>query len=263
MGALTYADRRTAFFGQLRSASTRVLLLDYDGTLAPFQVERDRAVPYPEVPKLLGRINGNGTRVVLVSGRPARELLALCGMDPRPEIWGSHGMERLLRDGSYCSAPLSGEQETGLRKAAESVREQGLEERLEIKTSGVALHWRGLANAEAEEIRRRFRHLWRDLAHQCTLELLNFDGGLEIRVRGADKGTAVTAILRESNPDAAIAYLGDDRTDEDAFRVLQGKGLTVLVREQFRPTLADIQLRPPDELIEFLRQWITATEQGA
>ncbi|MBU1936081.1 trehalose-phosphatase, partial [bacterium] len=56
---------------------------------------------------------------------------------------------------------------------------------------------------------------------------------------------------------ATVAYLGDDLTDEDAFRVLKGKGLGVLVRPEFRPTTADLWLQPPDDLIEFLKNWIT------
>jgi trehalose 6-phosphate phosphatase len=259
MTALTHADSRAAFFEQLRSASTRVLLLDYDGTLAPFQVERDRAFPYPEVPHLLDRIIATGTRVVLISGRPARELLVLSGTVAQPEIWGSHGLERLHPDGIYHADPLSPEQENGLLQAAEYLRSQELKDRMELKPGGVALHWRGLADAEAQALKSDVQQVWRELADRCSLQLLDFSGGLEIRVRGKDKGKAVEAILKETGAHAVIAYLGDDRTDEDAFRALKGRGLTVLVRDQFRPTLADIQLRPPQELIEFLRQWLTAS----
>ena len=53
----------------------------------------------------------------------------------------------------------------------------------------------------------------------------------------------------------AVAYLGDDLTDEDAFRAIKGVGLGGLVRAEFRPTAADIWLLPPEELIDFLRQW--------
>jgi len=262
MGALTHADRRTSFFDQLGSAPSRVLLLDYDGTLAPFQIERDRAVPYPEIPGLLGRIIASGTRVVLISGRPARELRQLCGIYPQPEIWGSHGTERLLPDGTYHLEELSSEQRNGLREAERFARDEGIEARLEIKPSAIALHWRGLTEAAVKDLRSRVEPGWKKLADHNSLELMEFDGGLELRAPGKDKGKAVVAILRESNPSAAIAYLGDDRTDEDAFRALQGKGLTVLARDRDRPTLADVHLRPPGELIEFLREWLASSYEG-
>ena len=51
------------FLERLRSAPSRVLLLDYDGTLAPFVVDRTLARPYPEIPPLIGRIMTQGTRV--------------------------------------------------------------------------------------------------------------------------------------------------------------------------------------------------------
>jgi len=95
MKALERQISYAAFLDQLRSASTRVLLLDYDGTLAPFTVDRSLALPYPNVAERLMRIMKTGTRVVLISGRPAREVVSLIGIDPHPEIWGSHSLERL------------------------------------------------------------------------------------------------------------------------------------------------------------------------
>jgi trehalose-6-phosphatase len=89
--------------------------------------------------------------------------------------------------------------------------------------------------------------------------LLEFDGGLEIRVAGPGKGDAVRVILKEAGPGAAVAYLGDDQTDEDAFRALKGNGLTALVRPQSRPTGADVWLQPPHELLQFLQEWLRAS----
>src|SRR5215467_2259668 len=101
MKALDREISYAAFLDQLRSAPARVLLLDYDGTLAPFTVDRSLALPYPNVPDRLTRIVEAGSRVVLISGRPAREVVGLVGIQPHPEIWGSHGVERLKRDDSY------------------------------------------------------------------------------------------------------------------------------------------------------------------
>jgi len=253
----------TTFFDHLRNASSRVLLLDYDGTLAPFRVERDRALPYPEVPLLLDRIIATGTRVVLISGRAAKEVQQLCGIRHNPEVWGSHGLERLLPDGSYQVEQLSSLEEAGIAKAAHYLRELGWEQHMEPKPGGVALHWRGLPEPQVARMQQEVEKAWRELLLMYPLQLLHFDGGIEVRVPGKDKGKAVRAILEESNPNAVIAYLGDDRTDEDAFRTLKGRGLTVLVRDQFRSTLADIQLRPPQELVHFLRDWLNASGENA
>ena len=247
-----------SFLGQLRTASSCVLLLDYDGTLAPFNVDRSLALPYAEVPALIARIMEQGTRVVLISGRSAREVLLLSRIYPQPEVWGSHGLERLRADGSYEVAPLPREHHEALSRAARLLRIDGLSERLEIKPGGIAVHWRGLDRQAALEIDGRVRQICRPLLGECPLDFLEFDGGIEIRVPGRDKGDAVCTILAESDPNAAVAYLGDDQTDEDAFQALKGRGLAVLVRPQPRATAAEVWLQPPQGLVQFLEDWLQA-----
>jgi trehalose-phosphatase len=56
--------------------------------------------------------------------------------------------------------------------------------------------------------------------------------------------------------DAVLTYLGDDLTDEDAFNALHGRGLSVLVRGSQRKTAADLWIKPPQELLQFLEKWI-------
>jgi len=93
------------------------------------------------------------------------------------------------------------------------------------------------------------------LAERSALKLLQFEAGLELRVSHPDKGDAIRSILGSLDDSVPIAFLGDDITDEDAFRVLRGRGLTVLVRTDYRETTAEAWLRPPTELIDFLEAW--------
>lgn len=261
MKAMDPQSRYAAFLERVQSAPRKVLLLDYDGTLAPFSVDREHAFPYPKVPELLSGILATGTRLVLISGRIAREALLLTGVHPHPEIWGSHGLERLKPDGTYEAGALQPEYESALLQAAEALRQFNLESRMELKPGSVALHWRDLQSMHAEQLRSEVLRLWEPLlSGPHALDLLRFDGGVELRVPGVNKGSAVEAILAESGPAAAVAYLGDDLTDEDAFRVLKGRGLTALVRPEFRPTEAEIWLRPPEQLIQFLEDWLHAAE---
>jgi trehalose 6-phosphate phosphatase len=262
MKALERQASYASFLDRLRSASARVLLLDYDGTLAPFRADRNLAFPYPEVPDLLVRIMSEGTRVVLISGRPARELLLISCIHPHPEIWGSHGLERLKPDGSYELGVLPRDQQMGLLMAVTFLRSDGLERQIELKPGGVAVHWRGLSAQEIEDIKSRVLDRWIPLRTEYSLSLLDFDGGLELRVPNKNKGDAVHTVLSEIHPDSAVAYLGDDQTDEDAFRALSGKGLTALVRSQSRPTAADVWLQPPQELIQFFQEWLDAQEKS-
>ena len=259
MKALEDQEQCASFLDQLRATTERVLLLDYDGTLAPFSVDRAHAFPYPEIPGLVARIIAQGTRVVLVTGRAARELIPLSGIQPHPEIWGSHGMERIRPDGSYHAGALTDEEHSGLLLASQLTEAEGFERRTEIKPGGIAVHWRDEPEPSAAAIRQRVCHIWSPLLAEYPFRLLEFDGGVELRVSKWSKGTAVASILKELSRHAAVAYLGDDSTDEDAFRALKGRGLSVLVRGEPRLTDADIWLQPPGELIRFLQEWLRET----
>jgi trehalose-phosphatase len=258
MGVAVHQDVCATFFDRLRSAPSRALLLDYDGTLAPFTPDREHAFPYPEVPELVAGIMRTGTRVVLISGRPATELLFLSGIHPHPEIWGSHGAERLLPDGSYQVEPPSSDHQSALKAAVHSLNACGFSSHVEIKPGGIAVHWRGLPPAERGAMEAKIRKLFASAIEEHGLHLLPFDGGLELRSPGKNKGDAVSTILQESGSEVAAAYLGDDQTDENAFRAIKGRGVAILVRADPRPTVADIWLRPPEELGRFLRDWLIA-----
>ena len=251
------------YLEELSRGKERVLLLDYDGTIAPFSAERDRAHPYPSVVELLDCIMSTcHTRVVLLSGRAALEVVPLFGQIPYPEIWGSHGVERLLPNGQYFVAEVSREARQSLAAAWQRLSDEGVSERAEQKPGAVALHWRGLNPTQIEAMKATGYRAFARLAGKRLL-LSEFDGGMELRVRGHSKGGVVRAILAEHERQAAVAYLGDDNTDEDAFRALNGRGFTVLVRPTYRPTAAHWWMRPPGELIAFLEKWIEACEGEA
>ena len=256
MSTSVTCSRQSVFFVCLSQAKTSTLLLDYDGTVAPFRPERQLAVPYPWIPDLLESIgSGQRSRVVIISGRSAREIPPLLGMRVPPEIWGSHGMERLLPDGDYKVVTLDSRVATAFATAAESLDREGLGHQTEVKPGSLAVHWRGLPREVVGEVWTTALRVLQPLAFSAGLNLTNFDGGMEMRVRTPNKADAVNAILKEGGDHCLCAYLGDDVTDEDAFKALNPRGLTVLVRNEYRPTAAEIWLRPPSELQEFLEQW--------
>lgn len=250
------------FLEQLKAAPASALLLDYDGTLAPFQTDRDRAYSYPGVVPILERIiRCDTTRVIVITGRPLREVQMLLSPLNNIEVWGAHGLEHALRDGTYQQAGIDTEAAEALAQAEQWLIAKGFASIAEIKPGGVALHWRGLADAAIEELRADTLEGWAALAERPTLKLLYFEGGLELRVAHPDKGDAIAAILEDLDPDAPVAFLGDDLTDEDAFLALNDRGLSILVRSAYRETSAKAWLRPPEELISFFEQWLSSVDQ--
>lgn len=249
------------FLREARRATSSVLLLDFDGTLAPFSLHRNRALPYDGVQRVLQEIVDTGrTRLVIVTGRDAREISSLLGIQPAPEVWGVHGLQRLRQDG-MCEMPeVSPSAEEALDEARRWLAYQNLQDLAEAKPGAIAVHWRGINEADAFELRSKLLLGWGPIADRGELELLEFDGGVEIRMSGPNKGDAVTTILEEVAPGVPVAYLGDDLTDERAFEALGDRGLTVLVAPQPRPTAAQLWITSPDGLLQFLRGWAEAVE---
>jgi trehalose-phosphatase len=246
---------------RLRVALRSLLMLDYDGTLAPFQVDRFAATPYPGVEERLVTLSTiPQVRLVLISGRSARELHDLLRPGIRAEIWGSHGRERLRSDGTYEVFALSPVQRAALDQLGLEMSALGFSKTLEVKPTSLAIHWRSFEPAIQERIRSGVQSIFARIGQQGELHLLPFDGGLELRSTDRTKGSAVAEILSQETDDIPVAYLGDDLTDEDAFVALGNKGNSILVRSEVRASFARFWLRPPQELLEFLDGWIVNSQ---
>ena len=245
-----------------------LLLLDYDGTLAPFRVDRTKARPWTGVREAVGRIQRQGrTRMVVITGRPAKEIGPLLRghppvIDPMLEVWGLHGAERLYPDGRRELEEAPPETQRRLNELREHLRHNNLGGQFEDKPNAAVMHWRGASPRTAKFIEMRTRELFEPISKLPGLTLLPFEGGLELRV-GRDKGGAIAALVAEASPGSPVAFIGDDITDEAGFKAVneaQGPHLSVLMRPEPRETSADLWLRPPAELRGFLKRWFRAME---
>jgi trehalose-phosphatase len=250
----------SAWWQHLKPGSRSVLLLDYDGTLAPFHLDRFKAKPYPGVEDRLAVLaHLPRVRLALVSGRSARELRGLLRPGIRLEIWGSHGWERLDADGAYQLFPMAPAHKAMLCEVESEMIRRGLAETLEVKPSSLAIHWRQFDLPGQEKVRSTVESIFARLGDAGNLHLLPFDGGVELRSSDRTKGHAVRGVQKEE-PGVPMAYLGDDLTDEDAFAAIGDCGLSLLVRSEVRASCASYWLRPPEDLLDFLDCWIDAAE---
>lgn len=240
-------------------ARHRVLMFDYDGTLAPFRVERHEAHPTPEAVELLRRIAATGhTTIGIVSGRPLLEVERLVGNVPAHFV-GEHGWERRAPDGSLLLRPLPPPTQEALARAVESSRGRPWSARLECKRTAVVFHARGLPEAEAAEWTSECEAAWSEIAKEGRVSLDAIQGGLEIRARGCNKGTAALSLLTHA-PDGSIGvFVGDDVTDEDAFDALRDWGFGIRVGPRVGPTTAMGTLPSCDAVPAFLSEWLQLT----
>ena len=97
----------------------------------------------------------------------------------------------------------------------------------------MAAHYRMVAPSKRAAVRARARAMMRSYAERHGWDLLSGKMVLEVRPRDSwDKGDAVRWIWRRYAPTALPIYFGDDTTDEDAFRALRRRGVTVRVGQK-------------------------------
>lgn len=231
-----------------------LLMMDYDGTLSPLIENRMKAFPEKRIKQeLISLMKLEKLRLVIVSGRPLIDLERLLGIR-HLEMWGSHGLERKLVDGTVLFTDSRGDYFKGIHQATLKCQNQFEPECIEIKPYGVAIHWRGKTEEEKQELNLKAQAIFKEMALNYPLEIHPFNEGLELRPQGGNKGIAVESLLNETADNTFVAYLGDDLTDEDAFKIIGAKGLKVLVSSKNRPTLADIRLINFEEVLWFLNK---------
>jgi len=92
-------EKLDSFFSMFADGASPLLLLDYDGTLAPFRLNRFEARPWLGCGVVDAHSKAGRDTHGVITGRPASEIAPLLGLDPALEVWGLHGAERLYPDG--------------------------------------------------------------------------------------------------------------------------------------------------------------------
>lgn len=234
------------------------LLLDYDGVLTPIVDDPETARLPVETRAELQALAGRCT-VAIVSGRDLDQLRRLVDLDG---LWyaGSHGLHLMEADGTVHER--AGDHLPLLDEAGEALKD--LPDRipgvtLERKRFGLAVHYRRVRERDrVPEVVARAREAARSVSRP-GLELRLQEGKEVAEIRPDldwDKGSAVGWILARSGRGDPPVYIGDDITDEDAFRVLPGSGLGIVVRGEGddRETAARFVLLDTDRVRHFLRR---------
>jgi trehalose-phosphatase len=230
------------------------VFLDYDGTLTPIVSQPDQAVLLNSTRTLLRTLSAK-VPVAILSGRELKDVRKRVDIEGLVYA-GSHGFDiagphRLRRQEAKEFLPA-------LDFAEKEIREKlaGIPGTLiERKCFSIAAHYRKVNERDFHKLERVVSEV---AARHRGLRMIDGKKVYELLPKiDWDKGKAMLWLLEKlglerPNP----IYIGDDRTDEDAFRVLERCGVGILVSEKPRATAASYLLRNPSEVERFLRELV-------
>jgi len=237
------------------------LFLDYDGTLAPIAQSPDKAIiPVKTLDALKGLSKNSHCKVAIISGRALKDIKNKIGLE-RMIYAGNHGLEI---DGPKLrfKAPLSMGYMAILKKIKGILKKKLSKIRgviIEDKGLTLGVHYRLVNIKDMQPVKTIFHNA---VAHYIISNKIKIRPGkkvLEIRPSLEwDKGKVVLWLLARlrfvlSREPYFPIYIGDDATDDDAFRALKDKGLTVFVGDPGN-SHAKYYLRNTQEVAEFLKQ---------
>lgn len=246
-----HVDQITSHF---EKAAKRCILLDYDGTLTPYQKLPSLAVPSNDLIHLLQQLTGDEhNEVVIISGRDADTLEKWLGKLPLNMI-AEHGACVKYKDDEWKElVHINTEWKDEVRPLMKLFVDRCAGSFIEEKKSTLAWHYRN-TNQELGFIRsRELRNSLLQLIANAPLQVIDGNKVLEVRMVGVDKGSAATKMVNNLNPDF-ILCIGDDATDEDMFRSMRERGYTIKIGRA--NTAAQYTIISQREVFPFLKRLI-------
>lgn len=239
------------------------VFLDYDGTLTPIVSHPAHAVLSDSTRQAVQTLAAR-MPVAILSGRDLDDIRRRVDIDGIVYA-GSHGFD------------IAGPGEVRKQVAAEflpilDAAEKELGEKLaditgvllDRKRFSVAAHYRQANESGVIKVTRAVNEA---IARHRELRMITGKKVYELQPDiDWNKGRAVAWLLETlglEEPEVLPLYIGDDRTDEDAFRVLQQRGVGIIVTEELRPTAARYALKGPAEVERFLRELVACLPAGA
>jgi trehalose 6-phosphate synthase/phosphatase len=251
---ITMVDEKISDFikSKFQQAERRLLFLDYDGTLVPIASLPGNAHPGPELLDMLKALSSDpATQVVIISGRNFQVLEKWLG-HLSIHLVAEHGASLRLKGESWQHyTDIDSSWKNLIKSTFELYVQRAPGSFIEEKDHTIAWHYRGV---EDELGFIRSRELLDSLYHLVRNTHLNVLDGhkvIEVRAAGIDKGIATGKIM-ELFPSDFVLAIGDDKTDEDIFNVLKGKGVTIKVGDDL--TAAELNVPNQQEAFRLLEK---------
>ncbi|MEA5389468.1 trehalose-phosphatase [Haloarculaceae archaeon H-GB11] len=246
-----FSTRNPTLAERLEDEGELFVGLDFDGTLAPIVTDPESASIRPESQRWLRELAAHpDVALAVISGRALDDLVERVDLD-RIIFAGNHGLELRYGDRTVVH-PDAATAQDAMAALAERLRRGAAEipgTRVEDKSLTLTVHYRETPSDREAEVETLVEDALADV--EPDLELVAGKQVYEIRPAvDWDKGAAVAA-LSDASPAATAVYVGDDTTDEDAFRTVQPDGVGVKVGPE-EDTAATVSLADPAEVEAFL-----------
>jgi trehalose-phosphatase len=230
------------------------LIVDFDGTLSEIVATPDLAVPVEGARDVLHRL-GHVCPVAVVSGRPVRDLRRRLDPEDHLTLAGGHGTEVVHPDGTEDALVDPADVKDVLdavEQALQDVLDVSLGWLVERKPASIAVHHRQVADPGQTLLKVR-RVLDDHANHPPGFVVSDGKAVTELRPAGVTKGTVVER-LAAAEPGRHMVVIGDDVTDEDAFRAAVALGgTTVVVADDGRESAAAFRLAGPENVVHLLQ----------
>jgi len=234
-----------------QSATKRLFILDYDGTLAPFRSRPEEAIPTKELMNLLEKLSNNPkNKVVISSGRDQLTLEKWFKKLPIT-LAAEHGASYKEDGVWHKNLPINQPWDDEIISILQSFVDRTPRSKMEIKDTTLVWHYR---NVDGWLASLREQQLLMALIAPCTrqnLQIMRGNKVVEIKSPYHTKGSEAKRILKNDTFDFILA-MGDDTTDEDTFRELPNEAYTIKIG-----TISEIaryNLRNQTSVIPFLKR---------
>lgn len=265
------ADGDRQYAAVVRAADSLVVGLDFDGVLAPIVDDPDQAEIHPDGADVLVDLAEAVHGVAVITGRPARQVLSLGGLDDIGNRLGDRGRDLYVfgqygneRWSSHDRRVISPKPPHGLATLMSELprilrRYDAGDAWIEEKGLAIGVHTRRMHDPQAA-----FERLLDPVSEAAKSHDLTVEPGrlvIEVRAPGMDKGHAVHKIAEDLTA-GGFVFVGDDLGDVEAFKAvkeLRADGMPTLLvcsgshEQQALIDMADVVVPGPDGVMDFLR----------
>ena len=210
-------------------ATSRCILLDYDGTLVPLVPKPEDAVPTPELKQLLNDLAADPkNNVVVISGRDQATLDRWLGDLPISMV-AEHGATWRMKNEPWQQLVAGpGQWKSEIRPIMQKFVTRCVGSFVEEKTNTIAWHYRKTHPDLGFTRSRELINTLSELLQNTMLQVIDGNKVVEVRMSGFDKGVMALKMVNEI-PNDFILCIGDDTTDEDMFKALSDRAYTIKV----------------------------------